>query len=229
VTAMPTFSVLIDHADGLFLFDTGFDLEHFRTAISPTGATQTEQQTIPGQLDLLGLRPKDINFVVNSHYHFDHCGGNKHCTHAQTICHKCELEASRKPEPFEEFTYSDHSYKLELREDLAIHTRTYETLTGDQEIAKGVYLFETPGHTLGHYSLMVKPGRGRPMFFPADACYSQKGLDNMLLSTSHVDPVRGYQSMRRVKELAARNEADIFFAHDEQNYAKYLKAPYWYE
>lgn len=33
-----------------------------------------------------------ITHVVNSHYHIDHCGGNKYCTHATTICHQCELE-----------------------------------------------------------------------------------------------------------------------------------------
>lgn len=227
---MPTFSVLIDHADGHFLFDTGFDLHHFQKAISPTGAVQSELQTIPAQLHLLGLRTADIDFVVNSHYHFDHCGGNKHCRHATTLCHKCELQAAYKPEPFEEFTYSDRSFEPArgMGADIDIYTPRFETLSGDQQIARGVHLLETPGHTLGHYSMLVELSGRRPMLFPADACYSQKGLDSMMMPASHVDPVRGYQSMLRIRDLAEKHDAEIFFAHDTDNYGSYLKAPGWY-
>ena len=49
---------------------------------------------------------------------------------------------------------------LEGPRTLDIYTPYFETLTGDQEIAAGMHLFETPGHTAGHYSLMVElPGR----------------------------------------------------------------------
>ena len=228
--AMPAYGVLIDHADGRFLFDTGFDLHHFQKAIAPTGAVQSLQQTIPAQLKLLGLRPGDVNFVVNSHYHFDHCGGNKHCRHATTICHKCELEAAYKPEPFEAFVYSDRSFEpvRGTGAEIDIYTPRFETLTGDQEIAKGVHLLETPGHTLGHYSLLVELSGRRPMLFPADACYTQKGLDSMMIGSAHVDPVRAYKSMLRLKQIAAKHDAEIFFPHDADNYDSYLKAPYWY-
>lgn len=230
LVSMPTFGVLIDHADGKFLFDTGFDLHHFETAISPHGAVQSIQQTIPAQLDLLGLRPRDINYVINSHYHFDHCGGNKHCHHATTLCHKCELEAAFQPEPFEQLSYSDRSFEgVEAAEsEIEIYTPRFETLSGDQELAKGIHLFETPGHTLGHYSLMVELAGRRPMLFPADAVYAQKGLDAMLMPASHVDPVKGYKSMQRIKDIAEKYDAEILFAHDEDNYPNYLKAPNWY-
>ena len=232
MASVPTFGVLIDHADGLYLFDTGFDLAFFQSNIGASGALQTKEQTIPGQLALLGLRPEQINYVVNSHYHFDHCGGNKHCTHATTICHACELEASKAPEPFEARNYSDCSFmgvQPTEEPELQIYTPRFETLTGDQEIARGLHLIETPGHTLGHYSLMVELSGRRPMLFSGDACYSAKGLEAMMLPASHVDPVRGYRSMERLKSLSERHDAEIFFAHDPDNYRKYKKAPYWYD
>jgi glyoxylase-like metal-dependent hydrolase (beta-lactamase superfamily II) len=228
--SMPTYGVLIDHAEGRFIFDTGFDLHHFNQAIAPNGARQSERQTLPGQLDLLGLRPKDIDVLINSHYHFDHCGGNKHCPQARTICHKCELEAARKPEPFEAFVYSDRSFETipGLEPDIEMHTRHFETVTGDQEIAKGLHLLETPGHTLGHYSLLIELANRRPMLFTADCCYTHKSLEEMRLSSAHVDPVRGYRSMQRVKEIAAKYDAEIFYGHDAELYPQYLKAPAWY-
>jgi 4-pyridoxolactonase len=231
VVSMPTFGVLIDHADGLFIFDTGFDLHHAETIMGIPGVKQSPSQTIPGQLGMLGLRGSDINFVINSHYHFDHCAGNKHCPHATTICHRCELEAALQPEPFEAYTYTDRSF-IGCPIDsggLEIYTPHFETLSGDQEIAKGVHLFETPGHTLGHYSLLVTlPGR-RAMLFSGDACYSRKGLDLMKMPASHVDPVKGYKSLQRLKDLSERCDAEIFFSHDGDLYPTYLKAPAWYE
>ena len=231
--AIPTFSVLIDHQDGLFLFDTGFDLHHFEglAGKGTAAATQTLEQTLPAQLKLLGLSPDDVTHVVNSHYHFDHCGGNKHCRHATTICHACELESSLDPYPFETMAYSDRSFLPEIEGpgSLDIYTPYFETLRGDQEIAAGLHLFETPGHTEGHYCMMVKLEGRRPMMFTGDACYSQKGLDLMAIPSAHVDPVRSYQSLEKLKSLSEKHDAEIFFSHDEVNYPKYRKAPYWYE
>jgi glyoxylase-like metal-dependent hydrolase (beta-lactamase superfamily II) len=230
--SIPCYSVLIDHQDGLFLFDTGFDIDHFDRFIGPgtAAASQTSDQTIPAQLKLLGYEPKDVTHVINSHYHFDHCGGNKHCSCAKTICHPVELEASLNPYPFEQLAYSDSSYlpRVEGPRELDIYTPYFETVTGDQEIAAGLHLFETPGHTAGHYSLMVElPGR-RPMLFTADACYAQKGLDMMAIPSTHIDPVKGYRSLEKIKMLSEKHNAELFFSHDAEHFASYTLAPAWY-
>ncbi len=51
--------------------------------------------TIAGQLATLGLRPADVDLVVNSHLHLDHCGGNLHFTHCPLLLQAAELEAAR--------------------------------------------------------------------------------------------------------------------------------------
>jgi glyoxylase-like metal-dependent hydrolase (beta-lactamase superfamily II) len=229
---LPSYGVLIDHRDGLFLFDTGFDLQVYKESFGAemAFAAQTPSQTLPAQLALLGLEPGDVTHVINSHYHLDHCGGNKHCHNARTICHAFELEAALKPLPFEAIAYTDRSFlpKLPGEPTLDMYTPYFETLRGDQEIAAGLHLFETPGHTAGHYSLMVRlPGR-RPMLFTGDACYAKKGMDLMAIPSTHVDPVKGYQSMERLKTLAEQHDAELFFAHDSESYRHYLKAPAWY-
>jgi 4-pyridoxolactonase len=88
----PVYGVLIDHAEGRFLFDTGFDVGRVNGVASFTLSQQSQIQTIPAQLQLLGMCAPEITHVINSHYHIDHCGGNGHCTHATTICHKCKLQ-----------------------------------------------------------------------------------------------------------------------------------------
>jgi len=81
---------------------------------------QDPSQTMPGQLAKLGLKTADINYVINSHYHFDHCGGNKHFQAACTLCHAKELEASGNCQPFEHLGYSDLSFAPALADKRGI-------------------------------------------------------------------------------------------------------------
>jgi 4-pyridoxolactonase len=234
----PVYGVLIDHAEGRFLFDTGFDSGHINGVASFTLPQQSPIQTIPGQLQLLGMRAPEITHVINSHYHIDHCGGNKHCTHATTICHQCELEVLKSPGPKEELAYSDISFAPAIRSPASeppdsgpapdMYTPRFETLSGDQEIAKGVFLFETVGHTRGHYSLMVKLAHRKPMLFTADACYSQKNLDMMCIQSGNDDPAMALQSLQRLKTLAEQHDAELFYSHDPESWPAYQRAPGYY-
>jgi 4-pyridoxolactonase len=234
----PVYGVLIDHAEGRFLFDTGFDLEHSNSAAPFTRPQQATVQTIPAQLQLLGMRPSEITHVINSHYHIDHCGGNRHCSHAITICHKREMEVLKSPGPNEQMAYSDISFAPAIRSPVArstesetapdIYTPYFETLSGDREIAKGIFLYKTLGHTPGHYSLMVEVANRRPMLFTADACYSKKNLDMMCIQSGNHDPALALQSLQRLKLLAERHDAELFYSHDPENWPGYQQAPGYY-
>jgi len=220
----PCYSVLVDHPEGKFVFDTGFDKKHVEAVLPFEKPMQTDEQTVPGALKLIGMEPGEITHVVNSHYHFDHCGGNHHLTNATTLCHAAELDAARKPEVFEGLGYSDQAF--DVADD--IYTPKYELLEGDVEIAKGVYLIETPGHTVGHYSMLVELNGRKPMLFTADACYTQQNMDMNCIASFHVDPVASHDSMDLLRKVAQEREADLFFSHDAESYKSYLKAPGYY-
>jgi 4-pyridoxolactonase len=221
----PVYSVLIEHADGRFLFDTGFDFNLAAAKMKMGTPEQSPQQSLQGQLKLLGLDPTDVNVVMNSHYHFDHVGGNKFCTCATTLCHHAELKAFENPHPtIEAPGYLDSSF-LEAQGD---YKPRLEVISGDQEIARGLTLFETPGHTAGHYSLMVRLSHRRPMIFTGDACYAQRSLDLMAIPSTHVDPFLAYASIERLRALAEQHDAELFFSHDAMSFASYIKAPGYY-
>lgn len=231
IIRFPVYGVLVDHADGRYLFDTGFDKEVF-DSLSPGRTTQTREQTIAGQLDLIGLKPSDINYVINSHYHLDHCGGNKHCTHATTICHQCELDAVGNPQPFER-GYIDKSFMGEIAVDpdgpgQDIYTPKFEALTGDQEIAKGIHMIETPGHTPGHYSLMVELAGRRPMIFTGDACYAKRSVENLAIASSHTDARAAYDSLVKLRDMAEQRNAELFYSHDPEAWQTFVQAPGYY-
>ena len=103
----PVYSVLIEHADGLFMFDSGYDLDLVNEVLPFELPEQTAEQTGPAQLAKCGFKPEDVDAVINSHLHFDHCGGNKHLVKATTYLHRDELRQARTPEPFERLGYAD--------------------------------------------------------------------------------------------------------------------------
>jgi 4-pyridoxolactonase len=219
---IPSYGVLVEHDEGLLVFDTGFDLEHTERVLPFELPEQEPHQTIPEQLRLCGFEPADVTTLVNSHLHFDHVGGNKHLTDARVVLHEKELAQGRNCEPFERLGYSDATWDYE--------SARFETVSGDVELAKGLWLYETPGHTIGHYSVLVKPESGlRAMLFPFDVVYTSEALEKGVQAGFHYDPVAGVRSIARVKELAKEHGADIFFSHDMDAWAGYKHAPDFYE
>jgi len=220
---IPSYAVLIEHDDGLFLFDTGFDLEHTNAVLPFELPEQTPEQTIPAQLELAGFAISDVTTLVNSHLHFDHVGGNKHFAGVKNVVHEQELAQARNHEPFEFFGYSDKTWDYE--------GANFEPVSGDFDLAKGLFLFETPGHTIGHYSLLVTPesAAGRPMLFAFDVVYTQPALEKGIQPGFHIDPRAGVRSIARVKEMAAQHDVDIYLSHDAEAFAAYKHAPDFYE
>jgi 4-pyridoxolactonase len=213
----PIYSVLVEHDDGLFLFDTGFDLEHVSRVFPSEQPLQSEDQGILQQLGLCGFAPGDVSYVVNSHLHFDHVGGNRHFPAAKTLVSKAELRQAKVPETFERYAYSDQSFDHPDAD--------FELLEGDVELADGLRLFETPGHSAGHYSLLVEPPSGESLLFAFDAAYAHESLDRLIPSGFHLDPTAAVRSLRRLKSLARAHGARIFVAHDMAAFNGYSLAP----
>jgi 4-pyridoxolactonase len=219
---IPVYSVLVEHDDGLFLVDTGIDLDHMNRVLPFELPEQTDEQTIPAQLASAGFELSDVTTVVNSHLHIDHVGGNKLFAGTRNVIHADEVAQARNHEPFEFFGYSDKSWDCE--------GLNLETVTGDVELAPGIFLYETPGHTVGHYSLLLKPdGSARPLLFAVDVAYTAAALEKGIQPGFHNNPSAGVRSIRRVKDLAAEHGAELFYSHDMDAWHTYRHAPDCYE
>jgi 4-pyridoxolactonase len=213
----PVYSVLIEHPDGLFMFDSGYDLDLVNEVLPFELPEQTPEQTVPAQLAKCGFAPADVDALINSHLHFDHCGGNKHLVRATTYLHREELREARTPEPFERLGYADRGYDHP--------DASFSLLEGDVEVAKGLHLFHTPGHTVGHYSLLVELERSRPLLFMADVSYTPAAFAAEQQAGFHNNPVDGVRSIRRVKQIAREWDAEVIFTHDMEVFRTYALAP----
>ena len=219
---IPVYSVLVEHDGGLFLLDTGIDLDHMNRVLPFELPEQTEAQTIPAQLDACGFGLGDVTVLVNSHLHIDHVGGNQlfEGTGVRNLIHERELTQARDHEPFEFFGYSDRSWDYE--------GANIETFSGDHELAKGLTAIETPGHTVGLCSFLLV-GPSRSMLLAMDVSYTAAAFEKGIQPGFHHTPVDGVRSIARVKELAADKDAEVFFSHDAEAWQGYKHAPDYYE
>ena len=148
-----------------------------------------------------------LDYILNTHHHGDHTAGNKDLkTRYGAIVLAPGAERDR-------IASSDQGLK-----DGELF------MLGKDEMR----CIETPGHTAGHYSLMVELANRRPMLFTADACYSQKNMDMMCISSFHLDPTASLNSMKRLQQLAEKHDAELFYSHDPDSFGNDIKAPGYY-
>jgi N-acyl homoserine lactone hydrolase len=104
------------------------------------------------------LSPADVRIVINSHLHFDHCGQNAVFKHAPFYVQRSELDRAR-------------SEKSDVSEWFDFAGARFELVDGDAQIAEGVRVVATPGHTVGHQSVVVDTPDGGAVMI-GDAAYT---------------------------------------------------------
>ena len=144
---MPVYVHVIDHPDGRVLVDTGMTELHEAVAdMDPRLVPLSEQ----ADFDLAG-----IDVVVNTHLHFDHCGGNHLFAGKPVYVQRRELEDARS---LEDYT---------IREWVEAPGVQYVPVDGEHELLPGVRLVPAPGHTAGSQVVVVETG-GRPAVIGGD-------------------------------------------------------------
>lgn len=220
----PVYAVYIDHPKAKILVDTGFDKAWVDRVLPFEKPQQTPDQTIEAQLRLLDVSPDDIDYVVNSHLHFDHCSANKLFPHATFVMSKSELRHAFVPDPWERIGYDRGLVDMPGAKMELLELNGYE-----YDVVPGVTLIETPGHSSGHLSVVVKLGSESPLVFPIDLAWTRENLENKVLMGLHTDPADMLNSMIKIQNTADRLDGRIFYSHDPEEYKSYRKAPNVYE
>jgi glyoxylase-like metal-dependent hydrolase (beta-lactamase superfamily II) len=210
-TTCPTHAVLVEHPDGRILWDTGVPRD-WETRWAPTGLqdyfpVQQETTYLDDSLAQLQLKPEDIDVLVLSHLHFDHAANAKLFDNGKT-----RIMVNR--EEHEGALGIDGPFKgAHLKADYeGLH---YTFLDGDAEIAPGVSVILTPGHTWGTMSLRVDlPGSGTKIF-TSDAVYLSESWGPPAIGAAIVwDSVKWLESVEKLRRIAEQTGAQVIFGHD---------------
>jgi N-acyl homoserine lactone hydrolase len=150
----PVHGFVVMHPKGCVLVDTGVGgperwLTDWRVVNRSAADALAEHDLAPG----------DVALVVNTHLHFDHCGQNAVFKDAPFYVQRAELDRARR-----------ESRPLADWFDFA--GARFELLDGDAEVLPGVRVVATPGHTVGHQSVMVE-GDGEELLV-GDAAYTPR-------------------------------------------------------
>jgi len=190
---VPLLAFLIDHPQGLVLFDTGVDTDAEGDPFLDT----TPDRRVDRQIERLGYRAADVNYVVMSHLHLDHVGGMPLFPQATFIVRRQELRAAWWPDGYE------HGYAF----DLLLKTRglTYLQLPEGETFdvfGDGALLcIDTKGHTEGHQSLVVDlPGTGKVVLV-GDAAQVDENLSDSVPPGMCWDNQWSVDSIRKLRHM----------------------------
>jgi N-acyl homoserine lactone hydrolase len=150
----PVYVHVIDHPDGRVLVDTGM------TELRPEVADM-DPRLFP--LTEHGLDLDDVDIVVSTHLHFDHCGGNHLFAGRPIYVQRQELEDAR--------TEDDYT----IREWVDAPGVRYEPVDGEHELLPGLRVVPAPGHTRGMQVVVVETD-GRPVVVGGDVAVSHGEL-----------------------------------------------------
>ncbi len=220
---VPVPAFLIEHPDGLVLFDSGLHVDVAADPVARLGLASSfftadfaPDQGVAARLSVLGVDAARVRYLINSHLHFDHSGGNAAIPNAQLVVQRAEWTAGHSAEQIRRNAYDPRDY--DLGHDVLAMDGEHD-LFGDGRVV----CIPTPGHTPGHQSLRVELASG-PVVLAADACYLRRTLDELHLPPIVSDPDAMRASLHRLRALQVAG-ARIFYGHDPEFWATLPPAP----
>jgi len=203
----PVQAFLVRHPDGPFLVDSGVADDHelindlYRPTVVP----------VVDALNGAGIDERDLVGIVNTHLHFDHCGQNRSLSSVPVHVQAAELEASTEPL----FTIPEWAH---------IHAKRRRVVHGDEEIATGVHLVLTPGHTPGHQSVLIEAADGERRLIVGQCCYScgEFRTGDVLAADMHDESFirAGAESLERLRALGPSR---AHFSHDRTVFTDHVQ------
>jgi len=209
---LPVACILLRHSRGNVLFDTGCHPSTVSDAEARWGSMAKAMVPIGGVddhvlkgLSTVGLAPDDIDIVVNSHFHSDHCGCNEFFKRATIVCHRKELEAAQGPDAVQR-GYIPADWQ---------HPMPTEAIDGQHDVFGDgrVVLMPLPGHTPGTLGALVGLDRDGSFLLTADAVALRYNLEREVLPRNTWDAGLAVQSLQEIKRIQAAG-ATVIYGHD---------------
>jgi glyoxylase-like metal-dependent hydrolase (beta-lactamase superfamily II) len=170
-----------------------------------------------------GLSPDDIDTVVMSHLHFDHSGGTTRRTssgrlepvfkRARHVVQRREWEDANHPHERNRASYLGENIGPLGEEHLV------ELVEGEVEIAPGVRVLPTPGHTAGHQSVLVGPPDGPKALFLGDVAPTSVHVKLPWVMSYDLEPARTVETKRALFTRAVAEDWLVVWGHDKDHAA----------
>jgi glyoxylase-like metal-dependent hydrolase (beta-lactamase superfamily II) len=162
----------------------------------------------------LGFEPEDIDLVISTHLHADHCGGN-----TRRLAEQCVATFPRADYWIQKQEWADASYPNErtrvayLAENLKGLERVC-LMEGNTRVTDDIKCVMTRGHTRAHQSILIE-SRGEKAFYLGDMAGRAIYLERLAWIPAYdVEPLETLETKRRVRDWAIEENALLIFEHD---------------
>jgi glyoxylase-like metal-dependent hydrolase (beta-lactamase superfamily II) len=218
---LPVSAFLLRHAQGNVLFDSGCHPSVAGRAEERWGGLAKLMVPIsrPGDnviegLYGLGITPGDIDLVIASHFHPDHCGCNEFFRRATVLCHAKELDAARAPE-------SEMQGYLKADWDAAA---SFDEVNGARDVFGDgrIVVIPLPGHTPGTMGALISLDRTGCYLLASDAASLRAFLDSDIIPKNTWDKEQFARSVAEIRFIE-KSGATVICGHDEAQWAALKK------
>lgn len=219
---LSTTAYLIGHGSDLLLWETGIDDDVARDAegrVVGPGVRTVLETTLAEQFLSVGHRFEDVTALGLSHGHVEHAGNARRFPDATWYVQATEHAVMFEPD----------AALLGFPPELVVPLRDNKTvlLDGDHDLFGdgSVVVLSTPGHTVGHQSLLVRlPGAGT-VIIGGDIAHSWANLRHRRVPTISADAGAAARSMDRIADLVDTENAQLWLGHDVGQSATLRRAP----
>lgn len=181
-----------------------------------------EPPALLGELGRRGVRPDEVTLVVNTHLHFDHCGGNTHrdgdrlvatFPRASYVLQRTEWEdAMHTNERTRGSYFADDYAPLEAAGRL-------ELVDGAVELLPGLWVERTQGHTRGTQTVRVSDD-DRTLFFSSDFMPDRHHLPLPWIPGFDLYPLETLEAKRTLLPRAVEEGWIVAFTHDVPRFGR---------
>lgn len=209
-------SMLVRSEGKLILIDSGLGDRLTEKEASLWGIDRSSGDLIEG-LDRIDVGPADIDFVINTHLHWDHCGGNTAALedgvaprfpNAIYFVQHLEWQDASHPDERTRGTYFADNFAPLLKSGRMV------LLRGEEQITKHVRCVPTPGHTRGHQSVLLGAQDWKALFVADMAGYAVH-MERLAWVTAYdVLPLMNIETKKRWQEWGRNSGAWLIFEHD---------------
>lgn len=172
-----------------------------------------------------GLTAEDIHMVINTHLHFDHCGGNTMRDDGALAPAfpkaKCFVQRGEYEDAVRANERTRASYRKENFTPIA-HVNQWEFLDGDTELAPGISVVVTAGHTKHHQCVKIE-SEGKVAFYLGDLIPTVSHLPLPYIMGYDLYPMQTLETKRWALDRAFEEHWLLIFEHDPKIQMGYVK------
>jgi len=152
----PVITFYVEGNGHKIMIDTGMSPTEIANKYHHKGSYQPDGYAIYEQLNKIGVSVEDIDTVILTHLHWDHCYHLRMFKNAKFYVQKKEYEFAKNPIPL---YYKSYEYPI-LGITPQFEGIEFELLEGENEILDGIYVYPSPGHSIGHQTVVVNTKEG---------------------------------------------------------------------